>query len=1760
MASQKEEPNASHLFGDSTGDDPFSQFQQPAAVSGQQPKPVNTTAQPVQQNNAAVGDASSLFGDSSKGDADLFFSSAAPTQQHPQQPQQQQQAHQQTAANASAAAFFDQPTQSDSFFDGLGQGNEGVASLTQAYDPNAYAYDYNTQSTTQQQQQQVAGDQQQAQEYDQSQWIQFDPNQHYYYDEQGQVHYYDPNTNQEYDMSQYGYGQDGQTYDYQYDPQYAEYYAQQGYDPNAYATDPQQQQQQQQYDPNAYATEQQQQYDPNAYATEQQQPQRQQAADGSYYDYSNQAYAPVTDAVAEVPAQIQSEQTIGNVQYAPQEDYGVQQNYTPADASTEPQQESLVQPQQQEFNYGASSTENVPEVSTQSTTNAIDDIFAQDNSQFSVNQLQNEFVAEDLQQQPQQQQHQAPVTSFPPPPPAATATTTATAVPPPPMSASAPPRSAAPPKATPAPQPEKVDAIPPPPKDIDIVAPVESRKSSFDVNASVAAEKKVEEELLDDLDDLVLGGSDSKSNQQLAADEIDHLVSTADYDRKPDPIYTNPNAYEEEDKQPEQIVPSSQNEHAPKAPEVAPPVEEAKQPVEANVLKVEGGEQAEHVSSYEPQQESEQKEQSTEQTSYEPQQPVESAVDYNSYTTQQNEQTVDYSQYSAQQGEETVDYNTYAPQQVEQEVSYGSYEPQQGDQTVDYSSYAPQQGEQAVDYSSYAPQQGEQTVDYSSYAPQEGEQAVDYNSYAPQQDANYSAYAPQQDQQTVAHGADKSKHDEQAVNYDLQTSQQSQEVHDFSSYIPQETEQTFDYSSYAPQEQNNTLNAAQAQADSKPVSAYDPPKSREVGSNYAPVEQTLPTPSAPPQQAVDYSPYAPQQQQQAETKPSAPADYSPYAPQQNAPAQQDTSYPPYAPPPQKPVNNAPPSNLSGPPSRRASNNSFTAPPPAASGPPRQAGVSSPPPRRNMISPPPANAIYGYPQRQNSITEPECRQSPVSFGYYNNQIPLERSATVPPPITDRIASPRPQLVPCPDPNCEGENKVKAKFCCECGRPLAGISRSTTPSVTMSPGFGNDGFSPMSASFAPVVERSAVDIKKDAMISSLKTFIAASPLINADQQLALNYIDSRIGEFDENKALLWSVVRAMIQHQGSALGDGGELDKSIVALLSTYTDDSSVGLDHLEHLLLKGDREVATQYAIENDMWGHALIISQSSGADHFKRVISQFIDRELFASTNELRPQLPSDKKSLRMLYSIFSGAGADAVLELARYSPQDHPLHCTADGLQSEWKRSLALVLTNRSSNDNDAITGLGNQLLQSGFVHAAYICFVLSSSLESQQIVGAQDTDIYTDLDALYLTELYEYASKSKHDTYKFIQAWWLTELGFTNEAKIYSDAITSTTELDKLSDICNTATSDSVTSLLKRATFDTLIGSISNNQGSYDAAAVATSGAYNYGYGYGGGYTAPADEGVQPKGIQSPFQIAASAPKTSPFGHSPSVPQTSPFQVASPQGAVRSPFGGAGGYAAPATTDSGSGGWWGSEEPAAAETEDTQQDYSQQQTESSYQPDAYTPAAATTTTTNTATYDDDDDDLGFGNPKKKPAKVEAETKEAEKPTEQKPNEITKEDKKEAEKGGWGIFSLFGRKEKDPNSDEKKAVKANLGEQSSFYYDEKEKRWVNKLNDTKPAAATPPPPPKAATPNPSSGSAAAPPMSNTPPMMGGPPMGGLKPASTPPMRTSSTPNVLGSSSGGPPSAAPPTFNTPPTSRRAGGARKPMRSRYVDVLNTPPPS
>jgi hypothetical protein len=242
-----------------------------------------------------------------------------------------------------------------------------------------------------------------------------------------------------------------------------------------------------------------------------------------------------------------------------------------------------------------------------------------------------------------------------------------------------------------------------------------------------------------------------------------------------------------------------------------------------------------------------------------------------------------------------------------------------------------------------------------------------------------------------------------------------------------------------------------------------------------------------------------------------------------------------------------------------------------------------------------------------------------------------------------------------------------------------------------------------------------------------------------------------------------------------------------------------------------------------------------------------------------------------------------------------------------------------------------------------------------------------------------------------------------------------------------------------------------------------------YNYGYGYGGGYTESADTTVpavsvpaavtspfgKPKGIQSPFQ-ANVQPVSSPFGiqnRSPAVAST----------AVTSPFGQSTAINTTENENNNNSAWWGGSD--ANQTEDLQNTYepyqSETNTNTSYQPDAYTPVnttAAPAETPKMASWDDDDD-LGFGNSKpKKKLDDDTDIKTTDSTVKEKPNEVdSKKDKENTEKatgggGGWGLFSIFTRKEKEQNADEKKAVKANLGEESSFYYDEKEKRWVNKL------------------------------------------------------------------------------------------------------------
>ncbi|KAL8756839.1 MAG: hypothetical protein Q9199_002649 [Rusavskia elegans] len=180
---------------------------------------------------------------------------------------------------------------------------------------------------------------------------------------------------------------------------------------------------------------------------------------------------------------------------------------------------------------------------------------------------------------------------------------------------------------------------------------------------------------------------------------------------------------------------------------------------------------------------------------------------------------------------------------------------------------------------------------------------------------------------------------------------------------------------------------------------------------------------------------------------------------------------------------------------------------------------------------------------------------------------------------------------------------------------------------------------------------------------------------------------------------------------------------------------------------------------------------------------------------------------------------------------------------------------------------------------------------------------------------------------------------------------------------------------------------------------------------------------------------------------------------------------------------------------------------------------------------------------------------------------------------------GGW----LGGKKDDDLNSQEPKAIKAKLGEESSFYYDKELKKWVNKKNPAPAASEAPKAPPPRGPPSRAVSGAAGPPMStsasrtSTPPVpplpshapapiqhQSHPPSGSGTPAGkvSPTMPPTPAATTDLASSSGPPSAPPSRPSTAvggggniddllgePQVRKGGTMKRGKKGRgYIDVM------
>ncbi|KAF7294895.1 Protein transport protein sec16 [Mycena indigotica] len=204
----------------------------------------------------------------------------------------------------------------------------------------------------------------------------------------------------------------------------------------------------------------------------------------------------------------------------------------------------------------------------------------------------------------------------------------------------------------------------------------------------------------------------------------------------------------------------------------------------------------------------------------------------------------------------------------------------------------------------------------------------------------------------------------------------------------------------------------------------------------------------------------------------------------------------------------------------------------------------------------------------------------------------------------------------------------------------------------------------------------------------------------------------------------------------------------------------------------------------------------------------------------------------------------------------------------------------------------------------------------------------------------------------------------------------------------------------------------------------------------------------------------------------------------------------------------------------------------------------------------------EDEEDDLGFGNSKKpkKEANGEHQAAAASGPTTAPAAaEPQRPDVKPAPAAASG--SWFGRWWKRPDAATTPGpVKANLGEEVSFYYDKEQKRWVNKkagAEEAKPATPPPPPPSRPQTASPG---------------MTGPRPGGMTP---PPPRAASVfgdANGTGNGMHKPPMRArsnlaptpepdshrnlstPSPPPGPPGRPKSQASKRAIRSRYVDVF------
>ena len=317
--------------------------------------------------------------------------------------------------------------------------------------------------------------------------------------------------------------------------------------------------------------------------------------------------------------------------------------------------------------------------------------------------------------------------------------------------------------------------------------------------------------------------------------------------------------------------------------------------------------------------------------------------------------------------------------------------------------------------------------------------------------------------------------------------------------------------------------------------------------------------------------------------------------------------------------------------------------------------------------------------------------------------------------------------------------------------------------------------------------------------------------------------------DEKLLLWKLLHILVEMDG-ALDTNPVAESAVRKLLSPESmsdeladptldmgsllaGDSALGgipqpesvldakpIAALKRLLLRGERERAIWHAVDQKLWGHAMMIASTLSRDTWKQVAQEFV-RHGVRATGE-------NSEALAALYDVFAGNWEESVdelvppsaragLQMISKSASGGPARNALEGLD-RWRETLSLFLSNRSPDDTKSMVALGQLLTTYERVEAAHICFMFSKMpglfggpddpQAAVVLLGAnhrqQPFDYAKDFDSIILTEIYEFAcgvlspSASSATTpylqaFKLYHAEVLAEHGYRDEAQQYCDAI---------------------------------------------------------------------------------------------------------------------------------------------------------------------------------------------------------------------------------------------------------------------------------------------------------------------------------------------------------------------------------------------------